>query len=196
MPTDAEKYRILSRYLPSDIILDDKLTYCHINNSEQTRMIDSLRKKLVAEEIILDQPSYLYRNECLLEPEWSGSFDFLDKESEDKALTKPSIGWTCQPIECHIEADLPVPEAAEESMKKDLQGIGKCCITEIHKHAEIHTREKTSEGYKLAFAPEKHIHVICKGVHPNDLAHTVNQLVVRVLKNRGHKIHTHAVNTI
>jgi len=189
MPTDAEKYRILSRYLPSDVILDDKLTYCHINRSEQTQVIDKFRKALVAEKIIVDQPSYLYKTECLLEPEWNGTFDFLDKESDDKAtFTKPSIGWTCQPIECHVEADLPVPETAEESLKKDLEGIGKCCITEIHEHGEVHTREKTSEGYELAFAPEKHLHVICKGVHPNDLGHTVNQLVRAVLKNRGHKM--------
>jgi len=191
MPTDAEKYRILSRYLPSDVILDDKLTYCHINRAEQTQLIDKFRKALVAEKIIIDQPSYLYKNECLLEPEWNGTFDFLDKESDEKAtFTKPSIGWTCQPIECHIEADLPVPETAEYSLKKDLENIGNCCITEIHEHGEIHTREKTPEGYKLAFAPEKHLHVICKGVHPNDLGHTVNQLTRAVLKNRGHKMPT------
>lgn len=188
MPTDAEKYRILSRYLPSDIILDAKLIDCNMNSSEQTQVIDKFRKALVSEKIIVDEPAYLYKNECLLEPEWSGTFDFRDKESEGKAFTKPSVGWTCQPLECHIEADLPVPETAEKATKKDLEKIGSCCIAEIHEHGEIHTREKTNEGYKLAFAPEKHIHVICKGVHPRDLGYTVNQLVKTVLKNRGHKI--------
>lgn len=188
MPTDAEKYRILSRYLPSDIILDDKLLYCHVNSSEQTQVIDKFRKALVADKIIADEPSYLNKNDCVLEPEWNGTYDFLDKGFEEKTFTKPSIGWTCQPTECHIESDLPVPATSQKAIVKDIKKIGKCCITEVHEHGEIHTREKTPEGYKLSFAAEKHFHVVCKGVHPTDLGWTVNQLVKAVLKNRGHKI--------
>ncbi len=161
--------------------------YCNINNSEQVQAIDKFRKALVANKIIDDQPSYLYINKCMLEPEWSGTYDFLDKGFEEKTFTKPSIGWTCGPTECHIESDLPIPETAKKTMIKDVGKVAHCCISEIHEHEEIHTRVKTKDGYKLAFAPEKHFHVVCKGVHPTDLGYTVNQLVKAVLKNRGHE---------
>lgn len=175
MPTDAEKYRILSRYLPSDIILDDKLTYCHINRAEQTQAIDKFRKALVEQNILIDQPSYLYKTECLLEPEWSGTFDFLDEGSERKAFTKPSIGWTCQPLECHIEGDLPVPAEKENEAVKEINKVEKCCVDIVHHHED-------------PIGPESHIHVVCKGVHPSDLGTHVNRLVKKVLKFRGHEV--------
>lgn len=187
MPTDAEKYRILSQYLPSEMILDDQLTYCQINRSEQTQAIDKFRKALVAHKIINNEPSALSKSECLLKPEWNGNYDFLDEGDEQNALTKPSIGWTCQSSECHIESDLPVPKTNEVAMVKDIKELPKCCITEIHEHEETHTRKKTAKGYKLVFTPERHIHVVCKGVHPSKLGWTVNKLANAVLKNRGHE---------
>jgi len=181
MPTDAEKYRILTEYLPSDIILDDKLLYCHMNSSEQTKVIDELRKALVAEKIIINQPSYLLTEKCMLEPTWAGSYDFTDTEDENKSMSKPSIGWTCQPTECHIETDLPVPANKLKSMINDVKKINHCCVSEVHTHTELHTEH-------IDFPAEKHTHIVCKGVHPTELGFTVNQLVKAVLKNRGHKI--------
>jgi len=171
----AEAYRKLVPFLPSDIILKDQLSDCQRHRGDQTRIIDKLRKNLVTEGIIDDEPAHLYKDECLLQAEWSGVLDFSDKLPPEKRITKPSIGWTCQPLECHIEGDLPVPMDKEKEAVKEINMVEKCCVDIVHHHED-------------PIGPESHIHVVCKGVHPSDLGSHINRLVKKVLRFRGHEV--------
>lgn len=172
---EAQKYRRLIPYLPSDMILWDQITDCLRNRSEQTNRIDNLRKSLVTQGVIDDEPARLYKDECLLQAEWSGVLDFSDKLPPEKRITKPSIGWTCQPLECHIDGDLPVPTEKEKEAVKEINRVANCCVDIVHHHED-------------PIGPEAHLHVVCKGVHPSDLGTHVNRLVKEVLKFRGHDV--------
>jgi len=172
---EAQKYRKLIPYLPSDMVLWDQITDCHRHRGDQTRIIDNLRNSLVEKGIIDPTWSKHYKDECLLQAEWSGVYDFLDKSAPEKRMTKPSIAWTCQPLECHIEGDLPVPLEKEHEAVTEINKVEHCCVDIVHHHED-------------PIGPEAHIHVVCKGVHPSDLGIQVNTLVKKVLKFRGHEI--------
>lgn len=171
----AQKYRKLIPYLPSDMIIWDQITDCQRQRSEQTTRIDTLRKSLVSQGIIDDEPARLYKDECLLQAGWSGVLDFSDKLSPEKRITKPSISWTCQPLECHIDSDLPVPMEKEKEAVREITMIPQCCVDIVHHHED-------------PIGPEAHLHVVCKGVHPSDLGTHINRLVREVLKFRGHEV--------
>ena len=189
----AEAYRKLVPFLPSDIILKDQLSDCQRHRGDQTRIIDNLRKNLVTEGIIDDEPAHLYKDECLLQAEWSGVLDFSDKLPPEKRITKPSIGWTCQPLECHIEGDLPVPMDKEKEAVKEINMVEKCCVDIVHHHEDPIIQFKVVKGGFLERAreipsQESHLHVVCKGIHPSDLGSHINRLVKKVLRFRGHEV--------
>lgn len=128
--------------------------------------------------IIITESSPLdISEECRLEPVWNGVLDLKDTGTDpSKLMTKPSIGWTCQPLECHIEADLPVPYAKRAEFKKEFEYFDiKCAISEVHIHEDV-------------VAPEAHMHVICKGLPPSDLGITVSRLARKVMRYRGHEV--------
>jgi hypothetical protein len=174
MPEDNEAllYKHLNRTNKWAMI--NQSVECERHREEQGERIRNLQQSLIDKGIISKDASKVELDDCVLEAEWSGVLDMKEKTTEpSKIMTKPSIGWTCQPLECHIESDLPVPLAKEKEFVKEIELVEKCAVDIIHHHDD-------------PISPEAHVHVICKGVHPSDLGIHVNRLVKKVLKYRDH----------
>ena len=173
----AESYKKLIPYLPSDIVLKDMINDCQRVSAEQTQRIQNFREDLIQKGILVGRGggTYLHKDDCLLQPEWSGVYDISDRRKMEETMTKASIGWTCQPLECHVEADLPVHPSQEKSIIDFVNKVEKCCVDIVHTHED-------------PIRPEKHVHVVCKGIHPNDLGWEVNRLLKILLQHRGHDI--------
>ena len=149
---------------------------CEKRRELENKRIEELQRFLVKKEIINPELSRLDVGRCHLEPIWNGVMDLKSTLTDPaKMLTKPSIAWTCEQYECHLEADLPVPWAKRHEFKKEFEFFDKkCAVTETHIHED-------------AIAPEAHIHVICKGVIPSDLTSTISRLTKKVMTYRGHE---------
>ena len=156
--------------------LEYKADKCEKRRELESKRIEELRRFLVKKDIVNPELSRLDINRCHLEPLWNGVIDLKDKTTDpNKMMTKPSIAWTCEQYECHLEADLPVPWAKRHDFKKEFEFFDiKCAVTETHIHED-------------AIAPEAHIHVICKGVVPSDLASTISRLTKKVMTYRGYE---------
>jgi len=177
MPSDELNplvYKLLNRTLAFH--MNDQAVDCERHREEQGQRIKNLKDTLIQKGVVDPQWSKLYIDDCVLEAEWSGVLDFRDTFTDPrKTMTKPSLAWTCQPLECHIEGDLPVPLEKEHEAVKEINQVEHCCVDIVHHHED-------------PIEPEAHIHVVCKGVHPSDLGVQVNSLVKKVLKFRGHEI--------
>lgn len=170
----SEVYKLLNRQ--HTWYMRDQAIDCERYREEQSQRIKNLRDDLSKKGIIDPAWSKLYVDDCILEAEWSGTLDFRDKATDPtKILTKPSLGWTCQPLECHIEGDLPVPQDKEKEFVKEVEQVEHCAVDIVHHHED-------------PISPEAHVHVICKGVHPSDLGMHINRLSKKVLKYRGYEV--------
>ena len=149
---------------------------CEKRRELESKRIEELKRFLVKKNIIDPETSKLEIRRCQLEPLWNGVIDLKSTTTDPaKMLTKPSIAWTCEQYECHLEADLPVPWAKRHDFKKEFAFFDtKCAVTETHIHED-------------AIAPEAHIHVICKGITPSNLASTISRLTKKVMTYRGHE---------
>jgi len=167
-------YRLLNRVLTP--YLNDQARDCERRRLEQTERINNFKKSLVADGIIWPETSKLYADDCIFQAGWSGVVDIRDTATKpEKIMTKPSLGWTCQPTECHIEGDLPVPLKEKNAMVESINKLEKCCVDITHIHED-------------PIAPEAHVHVVCKGVHPDDIGLHVNSLIKFVLRHRGFEV--------
>jgi len=170
----SDVYRLLNRVLAP--YLNDQAKDCERRRQEQTERINNFKRSLVDKGIIDWAASKVYADDCILEAEWSGVVDIRDVATDPaKLMTKPSLGWTCQPTECHIEGDLPVPLKEKDKAVEDFNKLPKCCVDIVHIHED-------------PIGPEAHVHVVCKGVHPDDLGLHVDSLLKFVLRRRGYEV--------
>ena len=170
----ANVYKLLNRVYAH--YMNDQAVDCERRREEQTNRIMNFRRSLVDQGIIDWAASKVYADDCILQAEWSGVVDIRDKATDPaKVMTKPSLGWTCQPLECHIEGDLPVPLKEKDKAVEDLNKLDKCCVDIVHIHED-------------PIGPEAHVHVVCKGVHPDDLGLKIDSLIRFVLRRRGFEV--------
>ena len=167
-------YKLLNRV--HALYMHDQAVDCERRREEQTNRIRNFTRSLIDKGVISEARSTVHTDDCILEAEWSGVVDVRDVAADPaKLMTKPSLGWTCQPLECHIEGDLPVPLKEKDKAVEDLNKLDKCCVDIVHIHED-------------PIGPEAHVHVICKGVHPDDLGLKIDSLLKFVLRRRGYEV--------
>jgi len=165
-------YKLLNRV--HAVYMNDQAYDCERRREEQTERIRNFTRSLMDKGMIAK--SAVDADDCILEAEWSGVVDVRDVATDPtKLMTKPSLGWTCQPLECHIEGDLPVPLKEKDKAVEDFNKLPKCCVDIVHIHED-------------PIGPEAHVHVVCKGVHPDDLGLHVDSLLKFVLRRRGYEV--------
>lgn len=151
---------------------------CEKTRESETIALIALKDFLVRKGVVDPEKSILDATRCQLVPMWRGVLDLKDTTTDpSKIMTKPSIGWSCEPYECSIEADLPVPYAKRHEFKKELEyfDANHCAPTEIHIHED-------------PIAPEAHVHLVCKGIVSHELGRTVSRLARKTMRYRGHDI--------
>lgn len=158
--------------------LIDKANSCEKTRELETASLTSLKDFLARKGIVDPEKSSLDISRCQLDPVWRGVLDLKDTTTEQaNIMTKPSIAWSCEPYECHIEADLPVPYAKRHEFKKELEYFDSqhCAPTETHIHED-------------PVAPEAHVHLVCKGINPHEMGRTISRLARKTMRYRGHDI--------
>jgi len=154
--------------------MSEEQSYCERLRSDQSEKISGFAKHLVKEGVLEDFG--LLEGVCNLEWGFEGTVDLSDVCKEPaECLSFPSIGWKCSTRECSIEADLPVSPEKEKDLVDYVNAIPKCGVSEVHLWPGT---EKIPR--------ERHVHIVCKGIHPLRLADRVNQLTRETLKLRSH----------
>lgn len=150
---------------------------CERTRRTESIRLENLKRFLERKNIIDSSRSNLDVNECSLDSVWSGVIDLKSTTTDpQKIMTKPSIGWVCNPSGCNIDADLPVPLDKKDEFKDELSNFDhQCAVSEVHIHKE-------------AGPHEAHVHLICKSIPTSHLGEVVSRLSRKTLKYRGHEV--------